>query len=150
VFVILNVPVLLAVPMTVPFTEIEAPLFAPLPCTESVVPCREADETRMVEVLPPLPLPELPEPLLKDGALGCNAVGSDGTGSWQATARTTDAAPHATTRCLTILLISSTPDQNDAIIVSGTCWDAQRAYGERAFGSGERLTTSAVGSLEVG
>ena len=72
---------LLAEPMTVPFTEIDAPLFAPLPCTESVVPWSEADETLMAETLPPLPLPELPEPLLKDGALGRNAVGSEGTRS---------------------------------------------------------------------
>jgi hypothetical protein len=35
-------------------------------------------------------------------------------------------------------------------MVSGACWDAQRAYGERAFDSGERLTTSTVRSLAVG
>src|SRR4029453_12578525 len=95
----LNVPVLLAEPITVPFTEIDAPLFAPLPCTASVVPWSEADETWMVDVVPPplpLPLPEpsLPEPLLNDAASGRRGVESGRTGSWQAAVRTTDAARH--------------------------------------------------------
>lgn len=107
----LNVPVLLAEPITVPFTEIDAPLFAPLPCTASVVPWSEADETRIVDVVPPpplpLPLPEpsLPEPLLSDAASGRGAAESGRTGSWQAVVRTRDAAAHTTETRFTVLLI---------------------------------------------
>jgi hypothetical protein len=111
VFVMLNVPLLLADPMTVPFTEMAAPLFAPLPWTESVVPWSEADDTAMVELVPPLPLPlPLPEPPLNDGASGRAEVAFGVTGSSHATASTTDAAPHAAIRRFTILFIRP-PDE---------------------------------------
>jgi hypothetical protein len=117
VLVIVNVPVLLAEPMTVPFTEIDAPLFAPLPWTESVVPWSEADETLMVEVVPPLPLPlPLPEPLLNDGASRRAGVAFGVTGSSHATVRTRDAAPHAITRRFTNLLIQPSGRSVDATV----------------------------------
>jgi hypothetical protein len=52
----LKVPLLLAVPTRVPFTVMDAPPRAPLPCTERVVPTSDADETLIVEEPPPLRL----------------------------------------------------------------------------------------------
>lgn len=133
-----------------PFTEIDAPPFAPLPCTASVVPWSEADETRMVDVVPPppLPLPEpsLPEPLLNDAASGRRAAESGRTGSWQPAVKTRDAAAHTTETRFTVLLMQLllTRRRQHA---DGDGRELQRTYGEGTSVGGERRVTAA-GSCE--